>query len=83
MEDGQGLGFEETDSLIERLIGAAFLAGAYEAVMRREPALRAGFTKLAEKWRERTAILARQVYEEATQTEASSGKLRTANSPKC
>lgn len=49
---------ERIDSLVERLIGAAVLAGAYEAAMREDPILKPGFTKLADKHRARVAALA-------------------------
>lgn len=74
---------DDANGLAAQLISAAVMAGAYEAEMRRDPVLRPGFTKLADKYSARVTALADELVAERGHLAASAGKLRTAASPKC
>lgn len=53
----EGRRADTEDALVEQMLQAAVLAAAYEAVIRQDPVLRAGFGRLVEKHKATAARL--------------------------
>jgi hypothetical protein len=60
---------EAIDGRLEKLIGEAVMAGAYREAIREDPALAAGFGKLAAKHSARVAAFAQEITADARRAE--------------